>query len=180
MSTSNLNKVTRQVRIGQLRTGIEKYFMTLPAIRLAGTDYTPAALIEMLQEVLAVIKQTSISKAAWMADVQTERNALKKIGPVLRYVKSFVVAQFGDAQDSSKALEDFGYAPRKVRLKRVDTKAQAAEQGRATRVARSTRGRRQKAKIKGTSVTKPSTDGSATKAPSPAASTAPAPVNAPR
>jgi hypothetical protein len=177
---SNLNKVTRQVRIGQVVTGIQKYFMTLPAIRLAGTDYTPAVLIETLQEVLAVIKQTSNSKAAWLADVQTERNALGKIGPVLRYVKSFVIAQFGDTQDSSKTLEDFGYKPRKVRAKKVDTKAQAVEQGRATRVARSTRGPRQKAKIKGTVVTKPSTDGSATKAPSPAASTAPAPVNAPR
>ncbi|HEV3194093.1 MAG TPA: hypothetical protein VGY54_26490 [Polyangiaceae bacterium] len=76
MSSSNLNEVTRQVRIGQAKAGIEKYFNSLPTIRLAGTDYTPAALIEMLQEVLNVIKQTSNAKAAWLANVQTERDAL--------------------------------------------------------------------------------------------------------
>src|SRR5690349_14356831 len=74
MSATNQNKVTRQVRIGQVITGIEKYFSTLPAIPVGGTSYTPAALVARLQSGLDAIKQSSNAKAAWLAVVQTERN----------------------------------------------------------------------------------------------------------
>ncbi|HEV3194092.1 MAG TPA: hypothetical protein VGY54_26485 [Polyangiaceae bacterium] len=87
-------------------------------------------------------------------------------------MKAFVIAQFGDTQDSSKVLEDFGYTPRKVPQKKADTKAQAAAQGKATRAVRSTRGKKQKAEIKGAPVGKPY-PGSTTKAPEPATPTPP-------
>jgi hypothetical protein len=176
MSTSNQNKVTRQVRIGQFITGIQKYFSTLPEIPLGGTRYTPAALVARLQSGLDAIKQSSNAKAAWLAVVQTERNLLAELGPVLRYIKAFVIAQFGDTQDSSQKLEDFGLSYRKARSKNVAVKAEAAKQGQATRVARSTKGKKQKAKIKGTVAAAPSKDGSTTAGSAPAASTAPAPV----
>ncbi len=176
MSTSNQNKVTRQVRIGQVIAGIQKYFMTLPQIPLGGTTYTPAALVDRLQKGLAAIKQSSNAKAAWLADVQTQRNTLAELGPVLRYIKAFVIAQFGDTQDSSTKLEDFGLSYRKTRSKNVEVKVEAVGKVRATRVARSTRGKKQKAKIKGTPGAQPPKGGSATTGPAPAASTAPAPV----
>jgi len=176
MSTTNQNKVTRQVRVGQIIAGIQKYFMTMPSIHLGGTDFTPAALVDVLQKGLAATKQTSNAKAAWLAEVQTERNKFAELGPVLRYIKAFVVAQFGDTQDSSPKLEDFGYTPRKARSKDVAVKAVAADKVRATRVARGTKGKKAKAKIKGTIAAQPSKDGPATTAPVPAAGTAPAPV----
>jgi len=165
MSTSNQTKETRQVRIGKVSAGIQKYFMNLPAIDLAGTNRTPADLIAILQRALDAIKQSSNAKAAWRAVVQTERNVLRETSPVLRYIKSFVISKFGDTQDSSKALEDFGYTPRKVPVKKVAVKAGAIEQGLATRVARATRGKKQKAKIKGTVAPKPSKDGTVAPAP---------------
>jgi hypothetical protein len=179
MSTKIQSKVTRQAQLNQIVAGVQKDFSTMPTLNLGGTSYTPAALVTTLQEALNAIKQTSNSKAAWMADVQTERNVLVKIGPVLRYIKAFVVTQFGDTQDSSQKLEDFGFTPRKVPAKKVAVKSEAIAQGQATRVARSTRGSKQKAKIKGTVAPQPSTDGSVAKAPAPAASPAPAQVKAP-
>jgi hypothetical protein len=142
-------KITRQARIGQIIAGIQKYFANLPTIDLAGTSRTPADLIAMLQKALDAIKQSSNAKAAWLAEVQTERNVLQEISPVLRYIKAFVVSKFGDTVDSGQKLEDFGYTPRKVPAKKVAVKAGAIAQGQATRVARATKGKKQKAKIKG-------------------------------
>ncbi len=175
MSASNTNKTTRLARLNQLIAGIQKYFMTLAAIQLGGKSYTPADLVTMLQGCIAAVQKASNSKAAYLADVQLERNANEQIAPVLRYLKAFVIAQFGDTQDSSQKLEDFGLTPRKVRPKNVQVKAQAAEKLVATRKARGTKGPKQRAKIKGTPPTEAST-GSANGAPAPAASTAPAQV----
>src|SRR5260370_17200067 len=132
MSTSNQTKETRQVRIGKVSAGIQKYFMNLPTIDLAGTSRTPADLIATLQRALDAIKQSSNAKAAWRAVVQTERNVLRETSPVLRYIKPFVISKFGDTQDSSKALEDFGYTPRKAPVKKVAVKAGTLEQGLAS------------------------------------------------
>jgi len=80
MSTSSQNKVTRQVRLGQIIAGIQKYFMTMPSIYLGGTSFTPAALVDELQKALAATKQTSNAKTAWLAEVQTERNKFAELG----------------------------------------------------------------------------------------------------
>ncbi len=176
MSTSSTNKVTRQARLGQVIAGVQKHFTSLPAIDLGKASYTPAALVDLLQKGIDATRPSYIAKAAWLADVQTERNKFAELGPVLRYIKSFVVAKFGDTQDSSSLLEDFGFSPRKARSKNVAVKSEAAVKGRATRVARATKGKKQKAKIKGTSAPQPSTGGSAAVVPAPAASTAPAQV----
>jgi hypothetical protein len=177
MSASNVNKVTRQVRIGQVIAGIQKYYVSLPAMSLGGTSYTPGELIGLLQKGLDAAKQTSTAREAWMAYVQTERNTLAGLAPVLRYIRAFVVAQFGDTQDSSQKLGDFGFTPRKVRSKKVKVKAAAADKVLATRKARSTLGKNQKAKIKGTAAPQPTQVGSTATAPAtPAASPAPAPV----
>ena len=176
MSTSNTTKVTRQARIGQVISGIQKNLSQMPAITLSGTSYTPATLIATLQKGIDTSKTSVNSKAKWIADVQVERNTYAEIGPVLRFIKAFVIAQFGDTQSSAQKLEDFGLSPRKARSKNVAVKADAATKGRATRVARATKGKKQKAKIKGTPVAAPPAGGTTTKEPAPTASTAPAQV----
>src|SRR5260370_7595099 len=165
MTTSNQNKNTSPVRIGKGRAGIQKYFMNLPTIDLAGTSRTPADLIATLQRALDAIKQSSNAKAAWRAVVQTERNVLRETSPVLRYIKAFVISKFGDTQDSSQTLEDFGYTPRKLPVKKTAVQAGATEQGLPTPFARATRGKKQKAKIKGTAAPTPSKDGTVAPAP---------------
>ena len=176
MSTSNQNKVTRQVRLEQIITGIEKHFSTTPAIDLAGTSYTATSLVALLQKGIDAAKQTSNTKAAWLAQVQSERNTFGEMGPVLRYIKTYVTTKFGDTQDAGGTLADFGYTPRKSTATGVAVKAEAAVKNRATRVARGTKGSKQKAKIKGASAPQPSIGGSGTVAPATAASNAPAQV----
>jgi hypothetical protein len=175
-TTSSPSKVTRQARIGKIIAGIQKYFGNLPAIVLAGTSYTPAALVALLQKALDAITLSSNSKAKWIQDVQVERNQLAAISQVLRLIKAFVIAAIGDSNDSAQKLEEFGFTPRKARPTKVAVKAEAAVKVRATRVARGTKGSRQKAMIHGVPA-QPSGNGTATaETPAPAASPAPAPI----
>ena len=64
-------------------------------------------------------------------------------------LKSWVASQFGP---SSLEAQEFGFVPRKVTAASAATKALAAKKNLATREARGTKGKRQKAQIKGTVV----------------------------
>jgi hypothetical protein len=173
-STNNITKVTRQVQLTKIIAGITQFFMSVPTMTMGGKAYAPAAVVALLQAALAAVTQSSNSKAAWLADVQTERNQLTALGPVLRYIKTYVTTYFGDTQDAAQKLDVFGYSPRKPRSVTVAMKAEAAELGKATRIARGTKGPKQKAKIKGTIVVPPPSGGEATTVTATAGSTTPA------
>jgi hypothetical protein len=158
-NTSNPNKVTRLARINQAIAGIQQFFMALQAIVLGGKSYTPADLINQLQAVAAAINLASNKRAEYVAAVQTARNAVAGIVPTLRYLHTFVVTQFGDTQDSAQKLEVFGFTPRKPRSKNVKVKAAAADKVVATREARHTMGKNQKAQIHGSPPTAPANTG---------------------
>jgi hypothetical protein len=161
-NTNNPNKVTRLARLNQAIAGIQQFFMALSAVVLGGKSYTPAALVALFQSATAAINQSSNKKAEYLATVQSERDVLAGVVPVLRYLKSFVVTQFGDTQDAAQKLEVFGFTPRKPRPKNVKVKAAAVEKVAATRKARNTMGKKQKAKIKGSTPAEPATTGQAT------------------
>jgi hypothetical protein len=154
-NVSNPNKVTRLARLNQAIAGIQLYFKAMKTIILGGTSYTPGAVVTLLQATATAIAQASNSKAAYLEAVQAMRNQIAASTPVLRYLKTFVVTQFGDTQDSAQKLETFGYSPVKPRSKNVQVKAAAAEKGVATRKARNTMGPKQKAKITGASTPQP-------------------------
>ncbi len=164
-NTNNPNKVTRQARISKVITGVQQFFMALPVIVLGGKSYPPATLMALLKAVIDAINQTSSAKAGYEAAVQTERDQIAAIVPILRYMEKFVVVQFGDTPDAAAKLEVFGYEPRKARTTKVAVKAHAVAQAKATRIARGTKGPKQKALIQGTV---PATE------PAPVASPAPA------
>jgi hypothetical protein len=164
-NASNPNKVTRLARINQAIAGIQQFFMTMSTIVLGGKSYTPGAVVTLLQSATAAIALSSNKKAEYVATVQSERNTIAQIAPVLRYLKTFVVTQFGDTPDSAQKLEVFGLSPRKPRSKNVQVKAAAADKVVATRKARNTMGPKQKAKIHGTPAPEPQTSGPTAPAP---------------
>jgi hypothetical protein len=160
-NANNPNKVTRLARLNQAIAGIQQFFMNLSTIVLGAKNYTPAELVALLQSAVAAITQSSNKKAEYQATVQAERNAIAQVAPVLRYLKSYVITQFGDTQDAAQKLEVFGFTPRKPRSTNVQTKAAAAEKVVATRKARNTMGKKQKAKIHGNTTAQPATGGTA-------------------
>ena len=179
MGTSKQSKVTRQAGINKVISGIQKYFLNQTALTLGGVSYPPADLIKSFQADIAASNVATASRSQLTTDVKAERDSHQKVDPLLRFLKSFVMGQFGDTQNAASKLADFGYTPHKPRSTNVEVKAVAADKMRATRAARSTMGSKQKAKVKGTIAAAPSNDVAPVKAPpTPAAAPAPAKPNA--
>lgn len=149
MSTQG-NKISRQSRLQKILYGLGKHFSSVPTITLGGVSYPMTDLKRLIQGDLDTMTATAQAKAAYRAQVQVERNADAQVNPILRLLKAYVIAYFGETQDAAAALDDFGYSPRKTPKKSVETKAQAIQKTEATRQARHTQGRKQKAKVKGT------------------------------
>jgi hypothetical protein len=150
MSVLNRNKPTRKDLLRLLISGVQKHFPS-GQMTLAGQTFNlPSDLVQHIQADIDATDAADKVRADWLAGVQVQSDSHQKVGPVLRALKRQVLARFGDTQDASSTLADFGYAPPKVTAKSAVTKATAADKGRATRVARHTMGSKQKLQVKGT------------------------------
>jgi hypothetical protein len=181
MSTLDRNKPTRNDRLRLIASGVQKHFPNA-TLTLAGQTLTTSQLADRIQQDIAASDATDKARAAWLTQVQAERSTHASLAPVLRSLRSLVIAQFGDSPDAGDVLADFGYSPRKVPERTAAAKAQSADKGRATRAARHTMGSQQKKKVKGTvtATPPPGVDGPApAPAPSPVPTiSAPAPKTA--
>lgn len=148
--TTNSNKATRQNQLRQLIAGIDKHLTNMTSVTLGGATVTLAALKTLFQMDVDASDASVQAKANLSSVVQLERNSHAKVKPMLRLFKLFVIAQFGDANDASSTLADFGLQPRKSSTTTVATKAEAIAKTKATRAARHTTGSKQKEKITGT------------------------------
>jgi hypothetical protein len=173
------NKGTRQNRLRQILSGFSKHFSSVTSITLGGVAYTPATLTALIEADVTATDASVQAKANLATVVQTERNSHLKVDPVLRLLKSYVIAQFGDTKDASSTLADFGYTPRKSTKTTVATKSAAVAKSKATRDLLHTAGPKQKAKAKEAAAANPATAAPApAPAPGPAAATAPASAQA--
>jgi hypothetical protein len=143
-------KISRQAQLQKILYGLGKHFPSVTTLTLGGASYAMTDLTNLIQAELSAITSTSQAKAAYSAQVQVERNATAKVSPLLSLLKDYVFVQLGNTQAASSALEDFGYTPRKSAKKTLATKVEAADKAVATREARHTLGKKQKAEIEGT------------------------------
>jgi hypothetical protein len=150
MSELNRNKPTRKDRLRLIVSGVQKHYPSGQMTLASQTFNLPSDLVKAIQADIDATDAADKARADWLAAVQVQTDSHQKVGPVLRALKRTVLGQFGDTQDASSTLADFGYAPPKVTEKSSATKAAAAEQGRATRAARHTMGSKQKLQVKGT------------------------------
>ena len=149
-ATDNNNKATRQNRLRKLLAGIDKHFPNVTSITLGGAVVARAQLKQLIQTDIDASDASVQAQANAHTVVQLERNSHAKVNPMLRLFKFYVITQFGDTQDASNILADFGLKPRKSTKKTVATKADAVSKIKATRAVRHTMGTKQKAKVKGT------------------------------
>jgi hypothetical protein len=128
---------------------IDKYFGGLTSLTFAGQTITPAILKATFQgdidETLALdaaealVKQTRVKQKA----------ARQKANATRLQLKTYIVGSYG--AQAVQMLQDFGFdAPKPKGKKTVAAKAQGIAQAEATRAARHTMGKKQKAAIKGT------------------------------
>ncbi len=119
---------------------------------LGATTYTPGSLAAFIQSRIDAANAVNTTKASWLAAVKTYEaiNAQAKV--VVSDLRYLVMAAFGP---TSPKLADFGFKPPNLAVLNSEQKAAAAQKRLATRLARQTRGKRQKAKIKGTTAAAP-------------------------
>lgn len=164
---STMSKTNRAEMIRKVMAGLAKYYGK-GTLLLAGTSYTPAALQKLLQSDIDANDGSTQARAAWLEAVKEARATDATTDTVLEAIEATVKGQYAKASNADTVLADFGYpAPKKV-VKTVAVKAAALAKTEATRAARHTMGKRQKAKVVGilpAAATKGATTGVGTSAP---------------
>jgi hypothetical protein len=169
---SSPNRTNTQAHDGQIIAGITKNLQNAQTpLALGGQSFTPASLIALFQSRIDAANQVAAAKAQWV-DLGKKYATLNVTADlVARALKQYVMNVYGA---TSPVLADFGFTAAKRTPLSVAEQTQAIAKRRATRKARNTLGKKQKAAIKGdvtgvtvTPVTAPTT-------PAPVASPAPA------
>jgi hypothetical protein len=130
-----------------LLDGINKHSATIPAIFIAGAAVPLNDIVTTLQARIEAAKNVQPAKATWLAAVQADRDQHAESATLVAAFKQTLSVFFaGQVQ----TLADFGLAGRKPTVVSPETRVAAAAKAKATREARHTMGKKQKAKIKGT------------------------------
>lgn len=141
---TNKNKTTRQNANRKIVGAIKKHLSG--SVTLKGVKYAPAKLAKMFQDGIDIADATDMASKAWHVAVATEKGNAQELSGVQSLLQSHVRALFGDA---STEYSDFGFVPRTAKAVTAAAKADAVEKRAATRVARHTMGKRQKAGVTG-------------------------------
>ncbi|MGD0529879.1 MAG: hypothetical protein ABSE49_32385 [Polyangiaceae bacterium] len=144
---SNQNKMTIQARDSQVIAGIQKDLKTVSSLSLAGTTFTTITLVALIQSRVDAINAVAAARASWLAAVAALETLSKQVNAVEKGLKAYVFNLFGE---TSPLIADFGFTAPKQTTPTVAVKQLAAQKRAATRTARNTMGKKEKAKIKGT------------------------------
>jgi len=129
-------------------TGIDKHFPAGTTVTLGGIQYSASDLKKVLTDDMTALTDTGTLRASLHEAVLAEQLTRAKARTVLKLLRAYIVTTNG--ADMASILQDLGYPPPRVTTLTVKAMALKADRMRATRVARGTRGPRQKLAIKGT------------------------------
>jgi hypothetical protein len=144
---SSPNRTDTQAHDGQIIAGVTKNLQNAQTpLTLGGQSFTPASLIAFFQSRIDAANQIAAAKAQWI-DLTTKYATLDATADlVARGLKQYVMNANGAA---SPVLADFGFTVPKRTPLTVEQQTQAIAKRKATRKARNTLGKKQKAGIKG-------------------------------
>jgi len=117
------------------------------SLTFGNATYTVASLVQTLQGLAAAMTALNVAQAG-AKDAMTALVGVKAtVGPTLRDYRRYLIATYGNA---TQTLADYGLEPPKARAPLTSQqKAAAADKLLATRKARGTTSKKQKATIKG-------------------------------
>ena len=156
--------------------GLNKHAATIPSIVIGGASITTKDIVATLQSRIDSAKAAPSTRATWQAAVQADRAERDKTKTFVSGLRQALLVAFAGQVDT---LADFGLTARKPRVVTPEQKLAAAAKAKATRAARHTMGKKQKAAIKGTvapTAPAPAAPSAPTPNPTPPAAPAPAPV----
>ena len=124
--------------------GLNKHAQTIQSLVIAGATMTTKDIIEHLQARIDSAKGAQTTRATWQNAVKSDKDERAKSRGLLSGVKQALLVAFAGQIDT---LADFGLNPRKPRVLSPEQKTTAATKARATRAARHTMGKKQKAAV---------------------------------
>jgi hypothetical protein len=92
----------------QVLGGIARDLQQVPNLYLGGSTYTPGSLTALIQSRIDAADAVNTTRASWLAAVKTYQAINTEVTPVVRDLRSWVMAAFGQA---GLQLADFGFAP---------------------------------------------------------------------
>ena len=128
--------------------------------------------VQLLSHV-AAMDASSDARAKFVQAVSADKAQRAQMGPLLSAIRSYAAGVYGEG---SPEFALFGFKPKRFAYRTVQVKAEAVEKLRATRAARHTMGKRQKAAIHGTVA---ASDGGPTATPPNGSAPSPSPVTPP-
>jgi hypothetical protein len=146
---TNKNKTINDNRLAI--AGVQKHFASTPALLLDGTTMTPKDVIATLQAAIDTIDRSTTAEKAFHDAVAAQNAAIAQGNATLSALKMLVKNQLGSTQG------DFGFTTPTRQTPSEATKAAAVAKRAATRAARHTAGKRQKATVKGVVAPAPAT-----------------------
>jgi ribosomal protein S15P/S13E len=119
---------------------------------LAGKTLDLSSMIQVndfvakIEALLALAAAADTAEAAWKQQIEAVNTAASELGDDVEVVRSYLNALYGP---KSTVLLDFGLKPQKTPVRKPAVVNAGIEKGAATRVARHTMGKKQKAAIHG-------------------------------
>ena len=146
-NTPNRNRNARSAAEQALVDGLGKHATAIPAIVISGAPLTTKDLVAILQARIDSARSAQSTRAAWLTAVQADQDERARTQAVVSGLEQILLVAFAGQVD---ALADFRLVPRKLRVVTPEQKLAAAARAQATRAARHTMGKKQKAAITGT------------------------------
>ena len=145
MGKSNKSSVSDRDR--KAIAGIKQQYANVPAIVLDGVSYAPSDVVKSLQAQIDAADATASAETAFHQAVAAEKVAGAKANGLFRALRTRVFSDFKSRPD---VLAVFGLSLPQRQVPNADKVAEAVKKRAATRAARHTMGKRQKADVKGT------------------------------
>jgi hypothetical protein len=168
------NRVQQLAGEQKLIDGTNQFLSHLSSLPVGSQNVTPAQIAQVFEDRIATGKAAVAAEDARRAAVKGDRDQRAKTAPFARAFKRIVVGMFLQSPDT---LGVFGLQAPRVGKKTAATKAATVEKVAATKKARGPIGGKQRAKVKASAPTAPSsqpappapTTGTSTVAPAPKA-----------
>jgi hypothetical protein len=149
MSTTNVpNKTTALARNKKISEGVNKHFSKVKSLTIGGDEYTPKALLAVLNAEDEASLAVDSTRAQLDAQVVTHRTAKVTAAALRSALKVYMLGTYG--KKAVQMIGDFGMSVPKTRAARtVHEKSKAVAKTLATRAARHTMGKKQKLLVTG-------------------------------
>lgn len=144
--TSQPTKSAALAQVQALIAGTTKTFPNA-TLTFGNASVQSSSIIQDLQNLEKAMLALNAAESNAKDAMSALRTLEASVGPLLRAYKRFLLATYGTA---TQQLAEFGLQPPKARTPiSTETRATATAKARATRAARGTKGKKQKAAIKG-------------------------------